>query len=154
MPYLLKSVSYIFHPLFIPMLGALYYFLVTPMANSFQQWATIIFPLLILTIITPIILYSILKNMGLVSSIFTPNPKERKYPLYFNMIIYLVILYRIIPLNYSNELHYFFIGLLIAAFSALLLLFIKIKASIHLMGMGSIVAYVIGLSIFFEINIL
>jgi membrane-associated phospholipid phosphatase len=73
--------------------------------------------------------------------------------LYFSMIIYLMILYKVIPLNYINELYYFFVGLLIATFSTLLLLFTKIKVSIHLMGMGSVLIYLIGLSIHFEVNI-
>jgi hypothetical protein len=69
------------------------------------------------------------------------------------MIIYLMILYKVIPLNYINELYYFFVGLLIATFSILLLVFTRIKASIHLMGMGSILIYLVGLSIHFEVNI-
>ncbi len=150
---LLKGVSYVFHPLFIPMGGTLCYFLVTPRLNSLQLQSGNILPIFILTIIIPIILFLILKNLGLISSIFAPKLGERKYPLYFSMIIYLMILYKVIPLNYINELYYFFVGLLIATFSTLLLLFTRIKASIHLMGMGSILIYLVGLSIHFEINI-
>ena len=153
MRYLLNAVSYIFHPLFIPMGGTLCYFLVTPRLNSLEIQSGNILPIFILTIIIPIILFLILKNLGLISSIFAPKLDERKYPLYFNMIIYLMILYKIIPMNYINELYYFFVGLLIASFSTLLLLFTKIKGSIHLMGMGSILIYLIGLSIRFEVNI-
>ncbi|MEM1259020.1 MAG: hypothetical protein AAGH81_10840 [Bacteroidota bacterium] len=153
MRYLLKGVSYVFHPLFIPIGGTLSYFLVTPRLNSLQLQSGNILPIFILTIIIPIILFLILKNLGLISSIFAPKLGERKYPLYFSMIIYLMILYKVIPLNYINELYYFFVGLLIATFSILLLVFTRIKASIHLMGMGSILIYLIGLSIHFEVNI-
>ncbi len=153
MRYLLKGVSYVFHPLFIPIGGTLSYFLVTPRLNSLQLQSGNILPIFILTIIIPIILFLILKNLGLISSIFAPKLGERKYPLYFSMIIYLMILYKVIPLNYINELYYFFVGLLIATFTVLLLVFTRIKASIHLMGMGSILIYLIGLSIHFEVNI-
>lgn len=153
MRYLLKGVSYVFHPLFIPIGGTLSYFLVTPRLNSLQLQSGNILPIFILTIIIPIILFLILKNLGLISSIFAPKLGERKYPLYFSMIIYLMILYKVIPLNYINELYYFFVGLLIATFAVLLLIFTRIKASIHLMGMGSILIYLIGLSIHFEVNI-
>jgi len=153
MRYLLKGVSYVFHPLFIPMGGTISYFLVTPRLNSLQLQSGNILPIFILTIIIPIILFLILKNLGLISSIFAPKLGERKYPLYFSMIIYLMILYKVIPLNYINELYYFFVGLLVATFSTLLLLFARIKVSIHLMGMGSILIYLIGLSIHFEVNI-
>lgn len=153
MRYLLKGVSYVFHPLFIPIGGTLSYFLVTPRLNSLELQSGNILPIFILTIIIPIILFLILRNLGLISSIFAPKIGERKYPLYFSMIIYLMILYKVIPLNYINELYYFFVGLLIATFATLLLVFTRIKASIHLMGMGSILMYLIGLSIHFEVNI-
>jgi len=153
MRYLLNAISYIFHPLFIPIGGTLCYFLTTPTYNSLQLQSGNILPIFILTIIIPIILFFILKNLGLITSIFAPNLEERKYPLYLSMIIYLMILYKVIPLNYINELYYFFVGLLIATFATLLLLFLKIKSSIHLLGMGSILIYLIGLSIHFEINI-
>ena len=153
MRYLLKGVSYVLHPLFIPIGGTLSYFLVTPRLNSLELQSGNILPIFILTIIIPIILFLILRNLGLISSIFAPKIGERKYPLYFSMIIYLMILYKVIPLNYINELYYFFVGLLIATFATLLLVFTRIKASIHLMGMGSILMYLIGLSIHFEVNI-
>ena len=153
MRYFLNGVSYVFHPLFIPIGGTLSYFVVTPRINSLAMQSGNILPIFILTIIIPIILFLILKNLGLVSSIFAPDFGERKYPLYFSMIIYLMILYKVSPRNYINELYYFFVGLLIATFSILLLLFAKIRASIHLMGMGSILFYLIGLSIHFETNI-
>ena len=153
MRYLLKGVSYVFHPLFVPIGGTLSYFLITPHLNSLQLQSGNIVPIFILTIIIPIILFLILKNLGLISSIFAPKLKERKYPLYFSMIIYLMILYKVIPMNYINELYYFFVGLLLATFAILLLVFTRIKASIHLMGMGSILIYLIGLSIHFEVNI-
>lgn len=153
MRYLLHGVAYLFHPLFTPIAGTLSYFAVTPHLNPLALQSGNILPIFILTIIIPIILFLILKNLGLISSIFAPKLAERKYPLYFSMIIYLMILYKVIPLNYINELYFFFVGLLIATFTTLLLLFVKIKSSIHLMGMGSVLIYLVGLSIHFEVNI-
>lgn len=153
MRYLLKGVSYIFHPLFIPMGGTISYFFITPKFSSLQLQSGNVLPIFILTVIIPIILFLILRNLGLISSIFAPKLEERKYPLYLSMIIHFMILYKVIPLNYINELYYFFVGLLIASFTTLLLLFARIKASVHLLGMGSILVYLVGLSIHFEINI-
>src|SRR5690606_31970490 len=93
------------------------------------------------------------KNLGVISSIFLPTIQERKYPLYISCILFLMILYKVIPNNYVNELFYFFTGLLTATATALILLFLKFKTSIHLLGMGSILMFMIGLSIHFETNI-
>ncbi|MDT0539168.1 MULTISPECIES: hypothetical protein [Croceitalea] len=153
MKVLLKSFSYVFHPLFIPIGGTVAYFLVTPKYSSLEIQSGNILPIFILTVIIPIIFFFILKNLGLIGSIFAPTLAERKYPLYISIILYLMILYKVIPQNYINELYFFFVGLVIASVSILLLLFLKIKASIHLMGMGSLLLFLFGLSIHFETNI-
>ncbi|MEN1784200.1 MAG: hypothetical protein AAGF77_03585 [Bacteroidota bacterium] len=153
MRHLLKGISYLFHPLFIPLGGTVAYFTISPKFNSQQLQNNNVLPIFILTVVIPIILFVILKNLGLISSIFAPKLQERRYPLLLSIVLHLIVLYRVIPLNYINELYYFFVGLLIATCSALLLVFANIKASLHLMGMGNILLYLIGLSIHFEINI-
>ena len=153
MRFLLYTVSYVFHPLFVPMGGTVAYFLITPKFSSLELQSGNILPIFILTVIIPIIFFFILRNLGLISSVFALKLKERKYPLYMSMVLHLMILYKVIPLNYINELYYFFVGLLIGTFSTLLLLFAKVKASIHLLGMGCILTYLVALSIHFEINI-
>lgn len=145
-------ISYVFHPLFIPIGGTILYFFVAPYSTLEMQSGNIV-PIFILTVIIPIIFFLILKNLGVISSIFLPTIQERKYPLYISCIIFLMILYKVIPNNYVHELFYFFTGLLTATGTALLLLFIKFKTSMHLLGMGSILMFMIGLSIHFETNI-
>ena len=145
-------ISYIFHPLFIPIGGTILYFLIAPYSTLEMQSGNIL-PIFILTVIIPIIFFLILKNLGVISSIFLPTLQERKYPLYISCILFLMILYKVIPNNYVHELFYFFTGLLTATGTALILLFLKFKTSIHLLGMGSILMFMVGLSIHFETNI-
>ncbi|SHG67428.1 hypothetical protein [Flagellimonas flava] len=152
MHHFLNAVSYIFHPLFIPIGGTVLYFMVTPYSSLEVQSGNIL-PIFILTVIIPIIFFLILKNLGVINSIFLPTLQERKYPLYISCVLLLMILYKVIPNNYVHELFYFFTGLLTATGAALILLFLKFKASIHLLGMGSLLMFMIGLSIHFEINI-
>lgn len=152
MQFLLRLVSYVFHPLFIPILGTISYFALAPYSSIEQQSGTML-PIFILTVVIPIIFFFILKNLKLITNVFAPSIKERKYPLLISTGIYFIILYKIIPQNYSNEVYYFFIGLLTSSLAILILLFLKFKASLHLLGMGSILLFLIGLSIHFEINI-
>lgn len=152
MRHLLNIVSYIFHPLFIPIGGTILYFIVAPYSTLEVQSGNIL-PIFILTVIIPIIFFLILKNLGVIHSIFLPTIEERKYPLYISCILFLMILYKVIPNNYVHELFYFFTGLLTATGTALILLFLKFKTSMHLLGMGSILMFMIGLSIHFEVNI-
>ena len=152
MRHFLSIVSYLFHPLFIPIGGTILYFIVAPYSTLEVQSGNIL-PIFILTVIIPIIFFLILKNLGVIHSIFLPTVEERKYPLYISCILFLMILYKVIPNNYVHELFYFFTGLLTATGTALILLFLKFKTSMHLLGMGSILMFMIGLSIHFEVNI-
>ena len=149
----LKSFSYIFHPLFIPMGGTLAYFLITPKYVSLEQQSGNILPIFILTVIIPIIFFFILKNLGLISSVFAPSLKERRYPLIIGILLNLMVAYKVIPQNYIQEIYFFFVGLIIALGAVFLLLFLKVKTSIHLLGMSSLTMFLVGLSIHFEINI-
>lgn len=153
MRYFLKIVSYIFHPLFIPITGTIAYFQITPKYSPLDLQGGNILPIFILTVIIPIILFLILRNIGIVHSIQLPTLKERKYPLYLNLALLFIVIYKVIPNNYIIELYYFFVGLIIATLASILLLFFKVKSSMHLLGMGSLFMFLTNLSVHFETNI-
>lgn len=153
MKLLLKVISYLFHPLFIPIMGTLSYFVTTPKYTPQEMQYGNILPIFILTVIIPIFIYFILRTLGVVSNIFLPKVGERKYPLMISLGLLLMIVIKVIPNNFSIELYYYFLGLIAATFSCLLLLFLNFKSSLHMMGMGTLLMFLIGLSIHFEINI-
>ena len=147
-----QLISYIFHPMFIPIGGTVLYFRLAPYSTLEHQSGNIV-PIFILTVIIPIIFFLILRNLRLIDSLFLLSLRERKYPLIIGCILLLMILYKVIPNNYTNELFYFFAGLLCALGTALVLLFLKFKCSIHLLGMSSLLLFAIGLSIHFGTNL-
>ncbi len=149
----LRIVSYLFHPLFIPVAGTLAYFMITPKYSPLELQSGNVLPIFILTVIIPIIAYLILTNIGVVSSVFIPNIKERRYPLYINIVLLFMVVYKVIPNNYTIELYYYFVGLMGASVASLLLLFFNFKSSLHVTGMASISMFLVCLSIHFEKNI-
>ncbi|MBT9188057.1 hypothetical protein [Zobellia russellii] len=149
----LKAISYVFHPLFIPVAGTLAYFLITPKYSPIAIQSANVLPIFILTVIIPIIVYFILKNLGLVTSIFMSSARERRYPIYIHITLLLFVVYKVIPNTNIAELHFYFVGLIIASLTTLITLFFKLKISMHLMGMGSLVMFLTALSIHFEVNI-
>lgn len=153
MKLLLKVLSYIFHPLFIPIMGTLSYFVITPKYSPREIQNGNIIPIFIITVIIPIFIYFILRTLGVVSNIFLPKVGERKYPLMISLGLLSVIVIKVIPSNFTIELYYFFLGLIAATISCLLLLFFNFKSSLHMNGMGTLLMFLIGLSIHFEINI-
>lgn len=149
----LTFISYLFHPILIPIAGTLAYFLITPKYSPPEFQSSNILPIFILTVIIPIISFLILKNIGVVSSASMPSIRERKYPFYIGILLLLLIVYKVLPNNYTIELYYYFIGLIAATFTSLILLFLNFKSSMHLMGMGSLFMFLVSLSVHFEINI-
>ena len=149
----LKIISYIFHPLLIPFAGTIAYFQLTPKYSPLELQSGNILPIFILTVIIPIISFFILRNLGIVKSVFLYQISERRYPLMISILLLLMVLIKVIPNNYVIELYYYFVGLIVAAFAALILVFFKVKSSLHLMGMGSLLMFLVCLSIHFEKNI-
>ncbi len=149
----LKIITYLFHPIFIPFYGSLIYYLVTKKYTSLEMKFGNLLPIFVITIIIPLVCFIILKNIGMIKSIIMTSIEERKYPIYICISLLFLIIYKVIPNNYTAELYYYFIGLIIGLFTTLMLLFIKFKSSIHMLGIGSLIMYLISLSIHFEINI-
>lgn len=147
-----NSISYIFHPVFIPLIGVLFYFSKTPRDIPKEIiWAKLI-SLTILTVILPILLYFLLRNIGKANSIFLSTTKERIIPLLLNCIIVILIIRRVLPAYEYIELYSFFLGILISTFICLILAIVKFKASIHLMALGGLFMFCIALSIYFSKN--
>lgn len=150
---ILKSISYILHPLIMPILGVTYYFYITPAFAPKEIVYPKLISLAILTIILPLLVYFLLKTIGRAQSIHLNTTKERILPLGINSIIIFIILKRIfIPSEYI-ELYFFFIGILISTLICLFLAFFNFKASIHMIGIMGLFTFFICLSSHFGINI-
>ncbi|MDX1326538.1 MAG: hypothetical protein R3299_02460 [Arenibacter sp.] len=147
---LLKLVSYLLHPLYIPFAGTLAYFLLTPGYHSIEAQAGILVPIFILTVLIPLLFYVIVRNLALGSNIQHPLLYNEKYPLYLILALLLVVVIRVIPNHLLLPLHFFFLGLIAATFAALLLIFLNFRCSLHLVGMGSLLMFLIHLSIHLE----
>ena len=150
---ILKSISFIFHPLLIPLLGVVFYFAKSPKYISLQIIQAKLISLFILTIVLPVLLYFLLKTLGKAKSIYLETTKERIFPLIVNCIVVLLVLNRILTANQIIELYYFFVGILISTLTCLFLVFMKIKASIHMTSIAGLFMFFIALSIHFSINI-
>lgn len=150
---LLKSISYVFHPIIMPLLGVIFYFSKTPRFIPIELIKAKIISLFILTVILPVLLYYLLKTVKLVDSISLTTTKERITPLILNCVIIALVLVRILPLNEIPELYHFFVGILFSTLSCLILAILKFKASIHMIAVGGVFMFFVALSIHFSINI-
>ena len=149
----LKSFSYIFHPVFMPFLGVAFYFSKSPRDIPQEIIFAKLVSTTILTFLLPILLFFLLKNIGKAHSIFLKTTKERVIPLFINSIIVFLMLIKVFPVYEFVELYGFFVGVLISNLTCLILALFKFKASIHMIALGGIFMFFIALSIHFSKDI-
>ncbi len=150
---LLKSISYIFHPLLMPFLGVVFYFSKSPRFIPLPIIKAKLFSLALLTILLPILLFFLLRTLGKINTIHLATTKERILPLLINCVIVFVISQRIFPNNEIAELYYFFVGVLLSTLACLILAALNFKVSIHMIASAGVFMFFIALSIHFNINI-
>ena len=148
-----KLISFILHPVFTPTYGTVFYFLVTPKYSPLEMQGGNILPVFILTVIIPLGSLLILKQLGMTRSPLLLSAEERIYPLLIYLVLLLMVLLKVIPNHYTEELYYFFLGMALATTSCLFLALMGKVVSLHMTGVGTLLMFMVILSLHFEKNI-
>jgi len=151
--FILKSISFVFHPLIMPLLGVIFYFHKTPRFIPEPVRNAKVFSIIILTIILPILLFFLLKTVNKVDSIYLKSTKERLIPLFINCIITTLILIRVLNPSEIIELYYFFLGILCSTLACFIMAIFKVKASIHMIAASGFFMFAVAIGIHYQINV-
>ncbi|MGB3774607.1 MAG: hypothetical protein WA951_05065 [Leeuwenhoekiella sp.] len=108
----------------------------------------------ILTVVVPILFYFMLRNLGKIDSIFIDDIKQRRIPLFFQVILTGIILFMVIRGYEFPELYSFFLAILISASMAFLASLTNIKISLHMVGVAGVLSFALALSIYYNSNLL
>ncbi|GAB2764281.1 hypothetical protein [Salinimicrobium soli] len=154
MKFLLKSASYIFHPIWMPFAGAFLYFLVTPRFFPKEVIEAKLLAISIMTIFIPVVFFFMLKTLGKVRSHFLTEVKERKWPLLFYALLNIIIMKYVLDMFDYPELYYFFLGIFISTLLGLMLVISRLKISLHMMGLAGTTIFLILLSLHFSLNLI
>ena len=149
---ILPFFSYIFHPIFIPLLGSVFYVLLDSRYFSMSYYWILFFQVIIITILLPIAFFYLLRTFGKVETVMLSDISQRKIPLILQIMLFAVLVERSITFERFPSLYFFFLGGIISTVFAFFFLYFKIKASIHMIGISSLTVFLIGLSIHNEIN--
>ena len=144
---ILHAFSYILHPLFIPVYAAVFYFFLNDSYYTNLEKYFALFQIVVITIVLPILFYFVLRTAGLVDSILFSDLSQRKIPLVIQCFLAILLVRKSITLDHFPEFHFFFLGGLLSTLLALILLFFRIKASLHMVAISAFTLFVIGLSI-------
>lgn len=150
----IRSISFIFHPLLMPMFGVILFFYITPLSFPAPIVKAKLLAVFTLTILFPILLFQLLKTAKKANSIFLESLKERVVPLIINGGIIIYLIFRIFPPSEISVLYYFFLGTLISTVCCLILVWLRVKASIHMIASSGILMFCIALSLHYTINLL
>lgn len=131
-----KIISTLFHPIVMPTIGIMLYFLVTTkQIEPYQKLLTILI-IFGTTYFTPLVLLFLLKSLKKIDSYQLKKRKERKLPLAIMVVLFYALgnlFKRILILEEISLLfHATSLGLIITYF----LLNFSIKSSIHLLSIG------------------
>jgi hypothetical protein len=148
---ILPVFSYIFHPIFISIYGTLFYFLVTRSYFYDSQIYVTLIQVVILTLLLPLSIYFLFRSLGVVTSFTEATLKERQMPIAVQAILLLVLLKFSISKEITTELFYFFLGGLLSSILVLTAVILKFKASLHMIGISALTAFIYGLSSYYQL---
>jgi hypothetical protein len=151
---ILPVFSYLFHPIFIPLLGTFFYVVLDDNYFTLPQYLVLFIQIIIISILLPLAFFYLLRTFGKIDSIMLSDISQRKIPLLLQIMLMSILIAKSITIDRYFELFFFFSGGLFSTIIAFMLLFAKIKASIHMIGMSALTVFIIGLSVHAEVNII
>ncbi len=145
--------SYLLHPAIIPLVGLTTIFIFSPFYISDNLFLLVAGFVLLGTYIFPLLFMLFLKTFGVISSLKLANAQERRYPYISGAFFFYLTAQSMhnfpIP-DYVAK--YLMAGVLIIGIAFLFLNYIKL--SMHMAGLGGLVALVLYLSYSFNIQLL
>ncbi|WP_272151607.1 hypothetical protein [Tenacibaculum aiptasiae] len=149
-----KFTSTILHPIVMPTIGIILYFILTPINLSSRQQYTILGIVFIATYIIPLLLLVFLKRINYIKSFQVHGIKERRIPIFFMMTLLFMVGKFFAEISIIRDLSYLFFGVVLGLIVIYLLFISKIKSSLHLLSMGAATGYFLLFQQIHSINIL
>ena len=149
-----KFISYIFHPVLVPMVSTLLYFIITP--NHIPKEITFRFLsiIFITTYLIPILLVYFLKKVKLIENYQLSSINERKFPILFFASITLGLGILLLRFNRVDILAISFFGCTLALGIVYVLFYLKIKSSLHMLGISGLIGFIGIISYQYKLNLL
>ncbi len=150
--FIYKFISYVLHPLLFSFMGSFLYLYLTPKHIVKQQEYIILLIVFISTYIVPILLLALLKRVNLIKDYHLRSIDERKFPILFFIMLSFLIGRAMLSIHIADLLAFSFFGVAFALSFTYLLFNIKIKTSLHTLGIGGIIGFVMVMSYEYRLN--
>jgi hypothetical protein len=149
-----KYISVALHPVLIPTLATLLFFIVTPTYFPSNQIYIILLFIFFGSYILPLLLLVFFKKIHLISSFEIKETRERRIPVLCFLSISLVLGKGLYRLADFQLLSFIFIGGFVALSITYLLLFLNFKTSLHVLGASGFTTFIILISYYYSLNLI
>lgn len=147
-----KLISYVLHPLLFSFLGTFLYLFLTPKHIVKQHEYKILLVVFISTYLVPILMLFLLKRIRMINDYHLRSIDERKFPVLFFIMLSFLIGRAMLEAEIADLLSFSFFGVAFALSFTYLLFNIKIKTSLHTLGIGGIIGFVMVMSYEYQLN--
>ncbi len=149
-----RLISSLLHPIIFPLVGSSLYLFSIPYYITKPYKLTILLVVFIGSYLLPILLLYLFKKLQLIQSFHLPTVEERKFPILFFAFLAILIGKMLFKIALVNDLAVYFIAGGFAMLLVYLFLFKQIKVSIHTLGIGGLIGFIIQLSYTYHQNFL
>ena len=149
-----KLISFVFHPIIVPIASALLYFILIPnhMPRAFSY--RVLGLIFVTTYILPVLLLYFLKKIKLIEDYYLHSINERKFPITFMVVLCFLIGNLLLKFNIINLLAYSFFACSLALVIVYILFFFKIKTSLHTLAIAGQIGFISVISYEYKNNLL
>jgi hypothetical protein len=142
-----KLISTILHPIVIPTIGVMLYFLLIPNSLLQHQKLTILSLVFGVSYFIPLLILILLKKTKIIKNYQPKSVEERKLPIALMTIVFYLFGNSLNSIDNLIDLGLLFHAISLGLFLIYILFYFKIKASIHLLSLGLYAGFFMVLSI-------
>lgn len=149
-----QLVSLIFHPILFPFIGTMYYFSICPYEIPKITAYKFLLIIFISTYLFPISFLLILKKTGHIKNFKIKNIEQRKAPVLLMIALFFMLGKYFTEKTSVYDIGTLFTGTSIALIFCYLFFSRNLKTSIHMIGMGGMIGFILNFSYFYQINMI
>jgi len=136
-----KFISTILHPIVVPTLGVLIYFIFVSQTIGRDQQFLLLGLVFGITYIIPVLALIILKSLGLIRSFQVTTIRERRMPVLLMTLLFYLLGNTLAQFNTLEDLGLLFYGTSFSLLCSYLFFAFELKSSLHLLSMGSALGF-------------
>ncbi len=149
-----RFISIFFHPIFYPLIASLVFIFYIPRFIQERMLGILLGIVFFGTILFPTVMLFVLKKTKLIETYYLNNIVERKFPLIIFTLLALMLSRVFFKMEVSYDLAIFFIAGSMSFLIGYWFLWFHIKMSIHTLGLGGLIGFIIQLSMNYHLNFL